>query len=83
LAAVMRTFHKLAVTEEELRKNTVPSLTIIGSEDGLLPGAEALAERMTNHKLVILEGKNHFSTPSTDAFLKELLNFLAKNTPAP
>jgi len=81
LAALMRGASGLAVTEEELRSNKVPALTIIGSEDGLLPDAKALAERMANHELVVLEGKNHMNADVSGAFLERLQAFLAAHTP--
>lgn len=81
LASVMRGMHKLAVTEKELTSNSVPVLTMIGSKDGLLASAEALAERMKNHHLVILDGKDHINTSGSDTFFQELRAFLASNTP--
>lgn len=77
LAAVSRGGAELSLTEAELRANTVPVLTIIGSEDGLLPEAEALTATMANHQLVVLEGKNHNTTSGSTPFLAELQQFLA------
>ncbi len=82
LAAVSRASSQLSLTEAELRANTVPVLTIIGGEDGLLPEAEALASVMTNHRLVVLEGKNHNNTDVSTEFLADLQQFLAAHTPA-
>lgn len=80
LAAVSRGGAELNVTEAELRANTVPVLTIIGSEDGLLPEAEALTGVMANHQLVVLEGKNHNTTSGSKPFLDELRRYLAAHT---
>jgi pimeloyl-ACP methyl ester carboxylesterase len=80
LSAVARGSQQLTLTEEELRSNKVPTLTIIGSEDGLLSDARALSERMANHELVVIEGKNHMNTDVSGAFLKSLKAFLAKHT---
>lgn len=80
LAAVSRGGAELSVTEAELRANTVPILTIIGSEDGLLPEAEALTATMANHQLVVLEGKSHTNTAVPGKFLDELKKFLAAHT---
>lgn len=80
LASVMRGMHKLAVTESELQNNSVPVLTMIGSKDGLLASAQVLAERMANHELIILEGKDHINTSGSDAFLLKLQSFLASHT---
>jgi pimeloyl-ACP methyl ester carboxylesterase len=82
LAAVARVSLQLTLTDKELRSNKVPTLTIIGSEDGLLPDAKALAEQMANHELVILEGGNHGSTKGSIPFLTALRAFLAEHTPS-
>ncbi len=81
LAAVSRSGIQLSLTEAELRANTVPVLTIIGSEDGLLPEARALTETMAMHRLVVLEGRNHVNTDVAEDFLRELQDFLAAHTP--
>ncbi len=83
LAAVARGSQQMTVTEDELRSNKVPTLTIIGGEDGLLPDAKALAAHMANHELLVLEGRNHINTDVSDAFLEALQAFLAKHTPVP
>lgn len=80
LAAVARGSTQMAISEEELQKNTVPVLTIIGADDGLLPDARALAEHMAHHELVVLEGKNHMNADVSTAFLHKLQEFLAMNT---
>lgn len=77
LAAVSRGGSQLSLTEAELRANTVPVLTIIGGEDGILPEAEALTAVVTNHHLVVLEGRNHNTTSGSKPFLDELQQFLA------
>ena len=80
LAAVLRGFPGFAVTEEALRANTVPTLTIIGSEDGFLPDAQALAAIMANHELLVVDGKTHMDIAHADEFREGLLAFLARNT---
>ncbi len=80
LAAVSRGGAQLSLTEAELRTNTVPVLTIIGSDDGLLLEAEALTATMANHQLVVLEGKNHNTTSGSKPFFAELQQFLAAHT---
>ncbi len=83
LAAAARGSRQLTLTEEELRSNKVPTLTIIGGKDGFLPDARALADRMANHELLVLEGKDHLDTDESVAFLEALRAFLAKHTPSP
>lgn len=82
LAAVLRGFPALSVSDAELRANAVPALTIIGSEDGFLPDARALNARMSQHTLVVVEGKNHMNIPTADAFIPALQRFLAEHPPA-
>ena len=82
LAAVMRGSQQMALTEQELRANKVPTLTIIGSQDGFLPDAKALTATMANHELLILEGKNHMNADVSGAFQRALQDFLARNAPS-
>lgn len=82
LAALMRGFPGLSVTEEQLRSNKVPALTLIGSRDGFLPEAKALADHMANHELAVLEGADHMDADRTEPFLTKLRAFLAAHTPA-
>jgi pimeloyl-ACP methyl ester carboxylesterase len=81
LAAVVRGLHGLDVTEEQLRANTVPVLTIVGGKDGLLSDARALHDHMANHKLVILLGADHGSAGGAASFLPELEAFMQNSTP--
>ncbi len=81
MAAAVRGFTELVVTEAELKANKVPALSMVGSKDGLRSGVEKLAERMGNHELLIIEGGDHLTTPGFPAFLKGLQAFLAKHTP--
>jgi len=81
LGAVARGSVQMALTEEELKSNKVPTLTIIGSEDGLLFDAKELAAHMANHELLILEGKNHMNADVSAAFLQALQAFLASHAP--
>ncbi|MCC6143430.1 MAG: alpha/beta fold hydrolase, partial [Candidatus Hydrogenedentes bacterium] len=53
LSAVALGSRQLTLTEAELRANSVPTLTIIGSEDGLLPDAQALHAVMANHEVIV------------------------------
>lgn len=80
LAAVARGSVELTLGEAELRANQVPTLTIIGDQDGLLPNAQLLHARMANHELLVLAGKNHRTTKGSDAFLRGLLTFLHAHT---
>jgi len=82
LAAIMWEFPKFEVKEEALKKNTVPTLTIVGDADPLSEYGETMHNAMQNHELVLVPGGNHMSTTRDDKFLGALLPFLKKNTPA-
>ena len=69
------------MTEEELRKNTVPALAIIGERDPLKVFADQLAATMGNIKEVVLPEANHFSTTGNPGFIKALKGFLADHSP--
>jgi pimeloyl-ACP methyl ester carboxylesterase len=82
-AAAARGSHDLGVTENQLRDNKVPVLTLIGDKDGLFPNAQALHDRMAKHQLVVLPGMTHGSAGGDAAFLQGLEVFLQSNTPKP
>ena len=81
LAAAARGSVEMHLTEQELKTNQVPTLTIIGTEDGLLPEAKSLAQVMKCHELFILEGRDHMNCNVSAGFLKKLLSFLENHTP--
>lgn len=83
LAAVSRGANNLHVTEQQLRHNQVPVVTLIGENDGLLPDARHLHQHMANHTLIILPGKNHMTASGSPDFLTHLLDFLQAELPAP
>ncbi len=79
LAATMRRFADLAVTEEELRKNTVPVLSIVGSVDPLRAGVDKMIGVMANHEAVYIEGGDHM-TALDSRYIQALTAFLAKHS---
>jgi len=83
LAAVVRAIPQLAVQEAQLRANKLPILNMVGSKDGLRPICEKLAEVTPNCEQLIIEGKDHMTTPGAPAFIERLQTFLAKHTPKP
>jgi pimeloyl-ACP methyl ester carboxylesterase len=80
-AALVRASHDLCVTEEQLRSNKIPALTIIGEKDGLLPDVKALHEHMAKHQFIVLPGLTHGSLGGSSALLELLEAFLRSNTP--
>jgi pimeloyl-ACP methyl ester carboxylesterase len=83
LAAAVRGIQGLDVTEEQLRANKVPVLTLVGDKDGLFPDAQALHEHLANNTLVVLPGADHGSTGGDAAFLRNLETFLENNSTRP
>ncbi len=76
MAAAVRSISALEVTEAQLRANRIPALTIVGSDDPLKKGADALTVTLTNHRMVVLQSANHHSAIKRPRFSKELRKFL-------
>jgi pimeloyl-ACP methyl ester carboxylesterase len=82
MACVMRAFMQLAVTEEELRANTVPTLSIVGTRDPLREGVDNMLGVMANHRAVYIDGGDHVTAMSNPRFVTALTEFL-KAHPSP
>ncbi len=80
MAAVMRAFPEFAVTEQELRDNRVPTLSIVGSRDSLRGGVDALRGVMANHEALYVEGGDHMTTIARTEFVEGLQAFIAKHS---
>jgi len=80
LAAVIRGMREAMVTEEQLRANTVPALSIIGGIDPLKADADALKEVMANLEVVVIEGADHPGCIASPKFREAMLEFLAKHS---
>jgi pimeloyl-ACP methyl ester carboxylesterase len=81
LAAVMRSLSELTVTEEELRANQVPTLSIVGTEDPLRRGVERMTSVMSNHEVYYVEGANHITTLGSSEFIQEIRSFIEAHRP--
>ncbi len=79
LAAVVRSFDALAVSEADLRQNQVPTLSIIGEKDPLKDGVDAMRGVMSNLEIVVIEGADHGTAVRSPIFLESLIKFLAKH----
>lgn len=79
LACIMRRFIDLAVTEEELRANTVPVLSIVGSEDPLRSGIDNMNGVLAHHEIVFVEGGDHMTTIADPKYTQALKDFLKRN----
>ncbi len=76
LGAVARSLPALTVTEADLRGVDVPVLSIVGSEDPLKAGVDALAQVLPHHELVVIPGGTHRTTPADARFGRALHRFL-------
>jgi pimeloyl-ACP methyl ester carboxylesterase len=79
LAAVIRGMQGLVVAEEQLRANQVPTLALIGEEDPLKEGVDALAGIMPNLEVVVIDDADHMDAPRRAEFIDQLKQFLAKH----
>lgn len=79
LAAVMRGMDDLVVTEEQLRANKVPTLTIVGTEDPLRTGVDRMNGVMANQEIVYIDGGDHLTTLTNKKFVDTLRAFLKKH----
>jgi len=82
LASMVEGWRDLQVTEEEIKRATLPSLCIIGENDPLRYGAERLAKVKPNHELILLKGRDHYDA-FEDEFIDRLETFLAKHSVTP
>lgn len=79
LAACMRAFDTFAVTESELRANTLPVLTIVGTADPLREGVDLLTGVLAKHESLFIEGGDHMTTIVGSRFRNGLMTFMAKH----
>ncbi len=80
LAAAMRGMSGLVVTEEQLRANAVPTLTIVGTDDPLRRGVDQMKGIMANQEIVYVEGGDHITTLRKPEFVGSIRSFLKKHS---
>ena len=81
LAAVARGFTGLSLTKEQIAKNTVPTIGIVGGIDPLKVQAESMKEHMSNVlELVILPGADHMTAFGHPGMVKAMKAFLDKQS---
>ena len=76
LAAVARGFHELAVQEDELRANEVPTLAIVGADDPLAADVVRMEGVMANLDVVMIEGADHTTAGMSSVFRESAVGFL-------
>jgi len=82
LAACIRGMGGLAVTEDRLRANKVPTLALIGDLDPLKAGVDELVGVMSELKVEVIEGADHMTAFSRPEFIAGLKSFLASHASA-
>jgi pimeloyl-ACP methyl ester carboxylesterase len=60
----------------------VPTLAIIGADDPLKPGVDALDGKLANLETVVIKNTDHMSAFASPEFSKSLRAFLAKQSAA-
>ena len=80
LAACIRGMQRLAVPEEKLEANRVPTLAIIGERDPLKEGVDAMQERMSNLTVSVVDGADHMTCFANPQFIADLKKFLAAHS---
>jgi pimeloyl-ACP methyl ester carboxylesterase len=76
LAAAARAMNQLAVTEQQLKENRVPTLALIGSTDPLKVTVDEMAAVMSNLTVTVIEDADHFTAFKRPEFVRELKGFL-------
>ena len=73
---ILERFTDFAVSEEELRKNTVPVCSIVGEFDPLRTGVDRMQGVMANQEAIYIPGGDHLSTVRKREFSDAILHFL-------
>ena len=66
---------------EELKKNTVPTITIVGTDDGIREFADQTGTVAAHHEIVYIEGGDHWNLPGKGALRGNLHKHFARNAP--
>jgi pimeloyl-ACP methyl ester carboxylesterase len=76
LAAVARAFGELAVSADALKSNRIPTLSVIGADDPLKPGVDAIKGVMSNLEVFVIEDADHMTAFGHPEFSQAILKFL-------
>ena len=80
LAAVARGIKELAVTEEQLKANRVPTFALIGETDPLKVTVDEMAAVMPNLKVSVIKDADHIQAFRRPEFVSELRAFLSEHS---
>lgn len=81
LSALVSTVPALTIAEDELRAIQVPVCSIIGSDDPLKPGVDAMVGKVSDHTVIVLGGVDHLRAPSSPELRARLVEFLERHPP--
>lgn len=76
LAAVIRAYADLEVSEESLRNNAVPTLVVVGEHDSEKPTVDELKNVMKNMGVEVVLDTDHFTAGVRPEFIRSVLEFL-------
>jgi pimeloyl-ACP methyl ester carboxylesterase len=80
LAAVVRSWKGLAISDAKLKANKVPTLALIGELDPLKKGVDTLETKLPNLHVVVIKGADHMDAFRNPQFMTELKTFLAAHS---
>jgi pimeloyl-ACP methyl ester carboxylesterase len=80
LAAVVRSWKGLVVTDEKLKANKVPTLALIGELDPLKRGVDPLQSKLSGVRIVVIKDADHMNAFTRPEFVAELKGFLAAHS---
>ncbi len=81
LAAVVRSWPDLKVSDDALKANRVPVLAIVGDIDPLKKGVDELKGRLSNLTVVVINNNaDHMTAFTRPDFLENLKTFLARHS---
>ena len=66
----------IALTEEDVRRISVPVLSIVGNRDPLMAGVDAMKGLVRDHTVVIVQDSDHIMTTMRPEFIEALMDFL-------
>jgi pimeloyl-ACP methyl ester carboxylesterase len=79
LAAVVRSWKDMAVSDEQLKANKVPVEGIVGDRDPLKQPLDELKGVLAGLEIVVVPGGDHMNTFAKPEFTQALRSFLGKN----
>ncbi len=77
LAASLRSFNDLMVTNKQLRKNKIPTLALYSIEG---EEVKPLKNLMSNVELKAIEGANHMTAPLGNTFKESIRDFIIRHS---